>query len=214
MLEPAHILRSEKLANRLSENPVWLTSVVACIWIVSGLVGHDPWKSEEAILTGQLFLLKTSIGSFPFSAIFSGELNNYPIFSWISLTIESVTSSAMPFHDGIRLSMGLWLLLTTIFVSRTAGELWGAVASWAAPLVLMGSVGLLVKGHQLSLTTPFLAAMSIGLYALAIAPRRSIVGGIWLGIALVSTTLLSRIEYLVLIVTITVTMTALSPRYR
>ena len=214
MLEPAHILRSEKLANQFSQNPFWLTSVIACIWIVSGLIGHDPWKSEEAILTGQLFLLKTSIGSFPFSAIFSGELNNYPIFSWISLTIESVTSGVMPFHDGIRLSMGIWLLLTTIFVSRTAGELWGAVASWAAPLILIGSVGLLVKAHQLSLTTPFLATMSIGLYALAIAPRRSIVGGVWLGIALVSTAFLSRIEYLVLIVTITVTMIALSPRYR
>jgi hypothetical protein len=214
MLEPAHLLRSEKLANRLSENPVLLTSIVACIWIFSGLVGHDPWKSEEAILTGQLFLLKASTGGFPFNAIFSGEVNNYPIFSWISLSIETLTSSVLPFHDGVRLSMGIWLLLTTLFVSRASDELWGKNASWIAPLILIGSVGLLVKGHQLSATTPFLAAMSIGLYGLAIAPRRSIVGGIWLGMAVISTPLLSQIEYLVLLVMITLAMVTVSPRYR
>src|SRR5260370_31070126 len=57
MLRPAHLLRNEKLASSLAENPIPLVLLICLAWTLLGLVGHDPWKPNEAQTFGVVYHL-------------------------------------------------------------------------------------------------------------------------------------------------------------
>ena len=73
MLQPATLLRSERLATWISDRPKQLTVAICIAWVLVGLVGHDPWKSDEAYTFGAAYrMLKSGdwvvprIGDTPF----------------------------------------------------------------------------------------------------------------------------------------------------
>ena len=101
-----------------------------------------------------------------------------------------------------------------VFTALTARELWGGNSTWIAPLMLIGCAGLLVRGHQLISAVVLLAALAIGIYGLALAPRRSLVGGAWLGVGLGMAFLASGVSEPLMLILMTIGMVIISPRYR
>ncbi len=213
MLRPATLLRSERFATWLSARPKQLAVTICVAWVFIGLVGHDPWKSDEAYTFGAAYrMLKSGdwivprIGDTPF-------LETPPLIHHGAVLSATALSPFFPVHDAARLSVGVWLTLILVFTALTARELWGGNRTWIAPLMLIGCTGLLVRGHQLISAVALLAALAIGIYGLALAPRRSHVGGVWLGVGLGMAFLASGVlEPLMLIVT-TLLMVIISPRY-
>ena len=55
MLRATHLLRSDKLAAYLTDHPVPLTVVICVAWTLLGLLGHDPWKPDEAHTFGVVY---------------------------------------------------------------------------------------------------------------------------------------------------------------
>ncbi len=213
MLRPAHLLRYDRLATVVGEHPLILTTVVCLLWSLIGLVGHDPWKSEEAILTGMLAHAENA----PiWSEIVVSEKFQIagPLFYVVSGGFIRLFENILPLHDAARLSMFVWLTLTFIFVSCTAKELWGKTQQWVAPLLLAGCAGLLVKSHQLSTETLLLAGISILVYGLALAPRRSIAGGIFVGLAISILCLGSAVHNLAYVPSCSVLLVIANTRYR
>ena len=184
MLRPAHLFRSEKIAAHITENPVTLAVSLCVVWILLGLVGHDPWKPDEAQVFGIVYqLLKNGDWVVPMLA---GEpyLDKPPFFYLTAALTGTLFSPVLPLHDGARIAAGAYMALTFLFIALTGKELYGSAKSWVAALMLLGCGGLLVRGHQLIADTALLAGLAIGLYALAISARRPLVGGLWLGIGL------------------------------
>ena len=70
----------------------------------------------------------------------------------------------MSLHDGARLASGVFIALALFFTARAAHALYGADYRWAAVLALLGSVGLLLRGHEMNAYTAQLVgvAMEIG----------------------------------------------------
>lgn len=214
MLRPAHLLRHERFANWLSARQAQLAVVICLAWILIGLVGHDPWKSDEAYTFGVAYsMLKSGdwvvprLGNTPF-------LETPPLVHYGAAVSAIVLSPLFAVHDAARLSIAVWLALLLTFTSLTARELWGGNRRWIAPLILIGCTGLLVRGHQLVTAVPLLAALSIGFYGLALAPRRSHIGGAWLGVALGLSFLASGMADCLMLVITTIGMAVVSPRYR
>jgi 4-amino-4-deoxy-L-arabinose transferase-like glycosyltransferase len=209
-----HLLRNDRLANWLSGRPLHVTVAICAVWLVIGLTGHDPWKSDEAYTIGVVYRMFESgdwvvprIGDTPF-------LKNPPLV-YVGGTISAIVfSPIMPLHDAARLSVAFWTALLLLFTALTARELWGGNRTWIAPLMLIGSAGLLVRGHQLISEMALLAALAIGIYGLALAPRRSQVGGAWLGTGLGMAFLASGLLDPIMLILITIGMAIVSPRYR
>ena len=181
MLKPGSYFRHEKTAVSITNNPMLLTSLLCVAWTMFGLIGHDPWKSEEALLISHLSQFTSSDFCLDLLAINDVTLAG-PLFYLIAINFIEIWSSVLAPHDAARLTLSVWLLSAILFTALTAGELWGRTQSWVAPLLLIGSVGLLVKSHQLSATPVLISGLAIFFYGLASAPRRSIVGGVWLGL--------------------------------
>ncbi len=214
MLRPATLLRNEQFATWLSARPRQLAIVICVAWVLIGLVGHDPWKSDEAYTFGAAYrMLQTGdwtvprIGDTPF-------LQTPPLVHYGAALTATVFSPFFALHDAARLSVGIWLGLLLVFTALTARELWSGNSSWVAPLMLIGCTGLLVRGHQLISAVVLLVALAIGIYGLALAPRRAHAGGAWLGVGLGMAFLASGVSEPLMLVLMTLGMVIVSPRYR
>ncbi len=214
MLRPATLLRNEQFATWLSARPRQLAIVICVAWVLIGLVGHDPWKSDEAYTFGAAYrMLQTGdwtvprIGDTPF-------LQTPPLVHYGAALTATVFSPFFALHDAARLSVGIWLGLLLVFTALTARELWSGNSSWVAPLMLIGCTGLLVRGHQLISAVVLLVALAIGIYGLALAPRRAHAGGAWLGVGLGMAFLASGVSEPLMLVLMTLGMMIVSPRYR
>lgn len=156
--------------------------VLLCFaWIVLGLVGHDPWKPDEAYSFGLVWsILKSgdwvvpTLGGEPF-------MEKPPLFYLAAAAFARLFSPWLPLHDGARLASGFGLSLVLIFSGLTGRELWGRGYGRITALILIGCLGLVVRTHQLITDVGLLAGFAIALYGLALARRTLVAGGLALG---------------------------------
>ncbi len=135
-------------------------ALIALAFIAPGLAGHDLWKSFDAFgieIAHQMHLS----GDWVVPRI-AGEpwLEDAPLYHWIALAFGKLLGWAIPFHSAARLASGLCLLLALVFLYRVAGA--------AAPLLLIGSIGLIVHAHE---AVPDLAGLAAICAAYAVLPR-------------------------------------------
>lgn len=214
MLRPAHLLRHDNLAAWVTDHPVPLTIAICGIWILAGLIGHDPWKPDEAHTFGVVYRLLEN-GSLIVPSL-AGEpyLAKPPLVYLTAALTGIVFSPLLPLHDAARLATGLWMALVFLFTAYAARELFGGNKSWVACLMLLGCGGLLVRGHQLTSDVALLAGIAIGLYGLALAPRRPPLGGFWLGVGLAVAILAAGLFEPLMLVLTALGMAIVSPLYR
>jgi 4-amino-4-deoxy-L-arabinose transferase-like glycosyltransferase len=158
-----------------------LTILISAAWIVPGLVGHDPWKPDEAYTFGLVHhLLQGGSWIVP---VLAGEpfLEQPPLFVLTAGLFAKLFSFMLPVHDGARLAAGAYVAIALGFTGAAGRELHGLNRGWVATLLLLGSVGLVFRAHQLIADTALFAGFAIGCYGLALMPRRALAGGLWLG---------------------------------
>lgn len=214
MLRPAQLLRHERFAAWLTAYPVQLTIVVALAWVFVGLIGHDPWKPDEAHAFGVVYRL-VEHGNWIVPTLAGDPYLDRPMLVYLSAGLSGIIfSPLMALHDAARLATGFWMLLALAFTALSARELWGGNRTWLAPLMLLGCIGLLVRGHQLISDVILLAGMAIAIYGLAMAPRRHLPAGIWLGIGFGLSVFSSGLFEPVMLLLIVAGIMIVSPLYR
>jgi hypothetical protein len=131
-------------------------------WVLPGMIGHAPWRGADgahflqflSLLQGDLLLGQ-------------GEDLVAPLYFWVAAGTAWLTSPWLALHDGARLASGVFIALSLFFAARSAREMYGPDHQWAAALILLGSVGLLVRGHEMNTYTAQLAGAAIALYGMA-----------------------------------------------
>jgi 4-amino-4-deoxy-L-arabinose transferase-like glycosyltransferase len=151
------------------------------IWIVPGLVGHDPWKPDEAENFGVVYQMLQS-GDWLVPALASETyLANPPLFHWVAAFFATLFSPPLEVHDAARLAAGFFVALTLLFTAAAAREFFGRGHGWVAAMALVGCLGLLVRGHLLIPELGALAGFALALFGLAVANMRPLQGGIAVG---------------------------------
>ena len=157
--------------------------VVLCgAWVVLGLVGHDPWKTEDATAFGVAWGMMQ--GGDWLAPTLAGEpfVERPPLaYATAALFGTALTPLLAP-HDAARLAAGAMLALTLVLLAATARELYGRDFRWMPVLLFVGTVGLWDRAHQLSPEMGLLAGIALALYGFALALRRPAAGGAVLGL--------------------------------
>jgi 4-amino-4-deoxy-L-arabinose transferase-like glycosyltransferase len=151
------------------------------VWLLTGLIGHDPWKPDEAYSFGLVYhILKNGDWLVPTLA---GDsfLEKPPLFYWTATLFAKLFAPLLPLHDGARLASGFYMILTLIFTGSAGRELFGKSAGWSAAIILIGSLGLLIPAHLLLTDLALLTGCAMMIYGFALSPRRHLLAGFILG---------------------------------
>ena len=148
---------------------------------MTGLVGHDPWKPEDAhsfwlvqgILQNGGWLVPTLAGE-PY-------MDKPPLFYITAALFAKLFAPLLPLHDGARLASGFYTALTLLFTGLAGRELFGVGRGWGAVIVLIGCLGMLVNAHQMVTDLALLAGCAAVLYGFALSRRRPMLAGLLLG---------------------------------
>lgn len=160
--------------------PVAAVALLCALYLVLGSLGHDPWKADDAIHLDVAFGF-TRGGDWLLPRV-AGEAwtGTTPLFHWVAAATAWLANAVLPFHDGARLASVVFGALFLFFLCRAAIELHGREAGLAAPLLAIGTLGLLVPIHDAQPAAAALAGAAMAYYGLARLP--SLAGAVWLGL--------------------------------
>ncbi len=156
--------------------------VVVCLaWLLPGLVGHDPWKVDEALVFGAVAEMLRSGDWLVFRLAGEPFFDKAPLFFWVAGAFAKALGGFLALHDAARLSAGFFMAATLAMLAAACFELMGARAVRIGVLLFLGSLGLLIRAHEMTTDLAGLAGIALGLHGLALALRRPIAGGATLG---------------------------------
>jgi len=165
--------------------PKTLLFVVLCAaWMLPGLVGHDPWKTDEAVVFGMVTEMLHTGDWVVFSIAGEPILEKAPLFLWTAAAFAKILGKVIPLHDAARLASGLYVGLALGFLSLAAQTLMGERAVRMAVLLMLGCLGLLIRAHEMTTDLAGLAGISLALYGMAIALKRPVPGGAVTGLGI------------------------------
>jgi len=178
-----------------------LLLLLCFLWLVLGLIGHQPWKPDEAqTISAVKHLLQGGSWIIP-SVAGVPTLQNPPLYYLSAAAGAWLLSPWLSMHDAARLVTGLWMALTLLMVGMTGREMWGKGEGRQTTFIFLGSIGLFFPAHLLTAEIAALAGYAMAFYGLALAHRRpwraAPLIGCGIGIAFLSTGL-SAVEILLL----------------
>ncbi len=158
-----------------------LAWLVVASWIVPGLLGHEPWKPDEAYTFGLVSHILHS-GDWVVPTLAGEPFMEKPPFYFISAALNTrVFQGLLSLPDAARLTSAWFLLLTFGFVALTARQLHGKGNGLYAVLLLTATLGLVVRAHQLLTDIAMLSGIAMAFYGMALSPSRWLAGGLALG---------------------------------
>lgn len=149
----------------------WVLAVLLVVYICTGLIGHDPWKHDDAITIGVVKGILAD-GQWLTLHLAGNAYPDAPFYYWFAAFTAKAFSWLLPTHDAVRLASGLFTLLALEFILLAGRELHGKEHAAAAPLLLAGSIGFLYHAHEAQPMLAALTAQTAAYWALALMPRR------------------------------------------
>ncbi|NOT19060.1 MAG: glycosyltransferase family 39 protein [Sideroxydans sp.] len=160
----------------------WLMFFLCAVWVFTGLVGHDPWKPDEAYSFGLIYHFIQS-GDWLVPTL-AGEayLDKPPLYYWTAALLAKLFAPILPLHDGARLASGFYTALTLLFAGLTGRELFGNNRGWPAAILLIGCLGMVLRAHEILTDNALLTGCAILLYGYALSLKRPYLAGMFIGL--------------------------------
>ncbi len=208
---PARLIASDTL-----KLPRWALIALCLVYILPGLIGRDPWKSEDAAGFGVMWTMATSSG---YGGIADWLLPNVagapvldsgPLMHWVGAACVVVASAV--FGHGVNAALaarfatvifffvavtGIWYATYLVgrrpaaqpaalaFGGQPEARDYGRVLADGALLILLATIGLLVRAHESSSDVAMLAMLSVALYGMARSLEFRKAGAGWIALAIV-----------------------------
>jgi 4-amino-4-deoxy-L-arabinose transferase-like glycosyltransferase len=157
--------------------------VLCATWVVLGLFGHDPWKPDDAISIGVAYEMLQHHDYLVAHIAGTALPERAPLYYALAASSAAALSPPLSVHDAARVANALCLSLTLWLLALCGRELNGRAFRWLPVLLFIGCVGLWDRAHYVAPDIGLLATYALALYALALSPRRHILGGALLGLS-------------------------------
>jgi 4-amino-4-deoxy-L-arabinose transferase-like glycosyltransferase len=105
-----------------------------------------------------------------------------PLYYWLSALSAKAWQWLLPLHDGARLASGFLMLVTLVYLYKSANKLFDVRAGRIAIALLIGSLGLLLRAHEMNPELGALAGMSVAIYGLTRIRFEARKGGVTAGV--------------------------------
>lgn len=162
--------------------PAPALALLVAAFLLPGLIGHAPWKTEDAVGFGVVWQMLQDGGWL--TPRLAGEpwFDDGPLYFWVAAIFVKALGSVLPPPDAARFASALFVLLALWFVRLASRELYGRVQGDLSALAFMGCVGLMWHAHEVAAETAMLAGVAAAYYGLAIAHKKPLKGGVVFGL--------------------------------
>jgi len=160
----------------------WPLAVLVAAFLLPGLVGHDPWKTEDAVGFGVIHQMLTSGDWLALSLAGEPYYEDGPLYFWVAALFVKLLGTVLPPHDAARFASAFFVLAALACVRLAARELYGKREGDLSTLAMLGSVGLLWHSHEAAAETAMLAGLAAAYYGVAISHRKPYKGGLFFGL--------------------------------
>jgi 4-amino-4-deoxy-L-arabinose transferase-like glycosyltransferase len=165
----------------------WALAILLALYLLPGLLGHDPWKVDDAAAFGVINDLLVR-GHWLAPQLAGQPVFHSPLYYWVAAALGQLiawpTAGLLQLHEAVRLTSAGFALLILGFVHLAARALHGRAYAVSAPLILAGSIGFLIHSHEMQPMLVPLAAHAGAYWALAMLDRRPWAAGAAFGAAL------------------------------
>lgn len=158
-----------------------MAATIVLTLLLPGLLGHDPWKPDEAYTFGVVHhILATGDWVVPTLA---GEpfMEKPPLYYITAAAMAWLFSPVLPPHDGARLASLLYVCVAPLFAGLASRRLFGPGHGVRAVLLMAGSLGLAMHAHTMITDTALMAGFAVAAYGLVWALERPLRAGAFLG---------------------------------
>lgn len=166
------------------------------IWISAGLIGHAPWKPDEPIHFGIIFTYwqaPKTLATFFIPSLVDEKLLEYfsffyPITHWLARLFKICLDWLFPTlstHDWVRLTQSIYIFGSCYFLFKTSRLLFENKNHYYTIILLLGSVGLLVRGHEINPNNSILLMTSLTCYGFVLFLKAPLKGSIYYFLGLI-----------------------------
>ncbi|MCG6863468.1 MAG: hypothetical protein LJE70_19740 [Chromatiaceae bacterium] len=155
--------------------------LLTAAYIFPGLVGHDPWKQDEAYSFGVIYNIYLTGDPIVPTLAADPFMEKPPAYYITAAGMLHLLDGLLPLHDAARLTTAIYVGLAFLFTALLTRAVWGRGYGALGVLLLMSSLGLLQHVHYIITDTALTAGMSIGFFGLLRARESAGWGGLWLG---------------------------------
>lgn len=159
-----------------------MLGLLCLTWLGTGLIGHDPWKPDDAYSFGIVYSMLQSANWLIPTLAGEPAMANPPLYYWTGAAFAKLFSGVLPLHDAARLASGFYSALMLLFLGLAGRKLYGENRGWAAAVILIGCLGMLVRAHQMITDMALLAGCAMMLYGYSYSQERMLRAGLWIGI--------------------------------
>jgi len=162
--------------------PAPALALLVAAFLLPGLVGHAPWKTEDAVGFGVLWEMLHDGGWL--TPRLAGEpwFDDGPLYFWVAAAFVKALGFALAPPDAARFASALFVLMALWFVRLASRELYGRVQGDLSALAFLGCVGLMWHAHEVAAETAMLAGVAAAYYGLAIAHKKPLKAGLVFGV--------------------------------
>ena len=83
----------------------WVLAILLVVYIFVGLIGHDPWKHDDAVSIGLVYDIVRH-GHWLTPQLAGQVYPDAPFYYWTAAVTAHLFSWLMPIHDAARLASG------------------------------------------------------------------------------------------------------------
>ena len=102
----------------------WTLAILLVLYIFTGLLGHDPWKNDDAVTIGVVHDLVRN-GHWLSLSLAGAPYPDAPLHYWVAGATSYLFAWLLPLHEATRLASGVCTLLALTFIYLAARELHG-----------------------------------------------------------------------------------------
>lgn len=158
----------------------WALLALIGFWLISGIVGRDPWKPDEPVYIGVLqSLLQAAAGDSAWwtpTVAGVGLDTEIILIHWLNAPFVMLAKLLLPLHEAARVASVLWAGIGVAALALAARRWSGGHISYLAAIIAIGCIGLYDRAHSYVPDVTVFAAVALAIYGcaeLAAAPRRA-----------------------------------------
>lgn len=158
----------------------WALLALIAFWLISGIVGRDPWKPDEPVYIGilQSLLAATAGDSAWWTPTVAGVAldGDIILIHWLNAPFVLLAKLILPLHEAARVTSVIWAAIGIASLALAARRWSGGHISYLAAIITIGCIGLYDRAHSYVPDIAVFAAVALAIYGcaeLAAAPRRA-----------------------------------------